>query len=153
MFYMFSNYFIDNKTGILDTNTIPMLLSLFSQADAKNLSQTDNLYSLVIDENGEFNEERYEFAYNALAQLQKIKQKEISKKSQNEDQVIISAMITSITGAIMESVSLENKGKFNMQKAQNLLDYLLDNINKVGTLYKNEGLQPISLTPQNMTFE
>ena len=145
MLYMFSNYFFDKNTQILDIYSIPMLFSLFSLGNAQNLSETDTLYTLVIDKNDSFNEDRYEFAYTTIDCLQRIAKKETSKESQQEDAFVIKAIITSITGAIMESVCLNNKGEFNKKEAEELLEYLINNANQINVLYKEEGLKPIKL--------
>ncbi|MBQ8635721.1 hypothetical protein IJ425_06180 [bacterium] len=141
MFYMFSNYFREPNTGIINTEAIPVMLGLFSFADAENLKETDILYSLIVNDERKFDQDRYDFTFDTIEDLHQVVQEEVSEESQVQDKNEIKGMIYHIIHALQQS-NIQQNGKFDLMKAKEAFNDWHESAQCGCVIYGNEGLNP-----------
>jgi len=145
MAYMFINYFSDPNTRAINQNAAPVVLGLFSLANARTKEETDKLYGLVSDGNGGYDYDRFEFTYQVVEDLQNTVQNEVDETNQKLEIAQINGMIIGIIGRL-QSANINRYGEFNLEKALEAYEDWSESVKKTNVMYGNEGLNPIPLT-------
>lgn len=143
--YMFKNYMLDPQTRIINQESAPTILGLLSFANARTKSETDSLFMLITDGRGGYDQDKYEFAYRAIEDMQKIAEEEVDEVNQVIERVQINSMMYSIIGRIEENI-IERYGKFDLKKALEAYCDWSESIQEAEFLYENEGALPRALT-------
>lgn len=142
--YMFKNYMLDPQTRIINQESAPTILGLLSFANARTKSETDSLFILITDGKGGYDQDKYEFAYRAIEDMQKIVEEEVDEVNQVIERVQINSMMYSIIGRIEENI-IERYGKFDLKKALEAYCDWSESIQEAEFLYENEGALPRAL--------
>lgn len=142
--YMFKNYMLNPKTRIINQESAPAILGLFSYANARTKSETDSLFLLITDGEGGYDQDKYEFAYRAIEDMQKTVEEEVDEVNQVIERVQINSMMYSIIGRIEENM-IERYGKFDLKKAMEAYCDWSESVKEVNFLYEDEGKNPRAL--------
>lgn len=142
--YMFKNYMLNPQTKIINQESAPAILGLFSYANARTKSETDGLFSLITDGKGGYDQDKYEFAYRAIEDMQKTVEEEVDKVNQVIERVQINSMMYSIIGRIQEN-TVQKYGNFDLKKAMEAYCDWSESVKEVEFLYENEGANPRAL--------
>ena len=117
------------------------MMGLFSFADAENLKETDVLYSLIVNDQGEFDQDRYDFTFDTIEDLKQTVIEEVSEESQEQNHNEIKSMMYHIVHALQESTIKQN-GKFDFMKAKEAYNDWSESVQYGCVIYGNEGLNP-----------